>query len=445
MSRKKSSSIALPLTGLILLFLAGLYIAFSFSSKCSLAEAEAAIKADGRPTEIGAILPPDIPDGDNASVDYQAAANRLREEPRDDGDLFAQLTAAAADLIGDSPDPDALDRFRALYESGAVGEALAMIEDGALKEGYRNDLDFSLGVHLELPHISELISFAKILAATVRVQAADGDQAGAWDTALTALRLANALEEEPLLISQLVRIGTMKVAIESIRGLDYSAATPGHLAAVDGLLARFDNHEPLVAAIDSERLMGESFFSRSWDEIGPFVGGDHADWGTRIGMGAYRILPPLRHMDRAARNNALRAFAANLEQPFSPEDHSISGRIMEDVAAYNLVTRATTPAIFAFKKRMTVSFAESRVTRAGIAAIRFREQHGSYPADLAAIGGIDVTDPFTGQPLLYRPEGAGFSISSVGANFTDDGSPGNPGTSDDIRWRYVEPAAGGRR
>ncbi len=73
------------------------------------------------------------------------------------------------------------------------------------------------------------MSLSKILAATVQLQSADGDHAGAWDTALTSLRLANVLEDEPLLISQLVRTANINVAIESIRSLDYAVAPPSHL------------------------------------------------------------------------------------------------------------------------------------------------------------------------------------------------------------------------
>lgn len=444
MSKKRPTSAVLPWTGVILLLcLAAGYFALSVSSKRSLAEAEAAIKADGRPTEMAAILPPELPDAENARIDYQAAAGRLRNETRGDADLFSQLAEAAADLLGDSADPDALEKFRELYESGAVAEALTMIEEGALKEGYRNELDFTEGFNLQLPHLEELMNIAKILAATAQVQAADGDQAGAWDTALTALRLANALEEEPILVSQLVRLATMKTAIDSIRTLDYSAAPAAHLAEIDVLMDRFDNPDPMVAAVDTERLMAEHIFSASWSEIDLVTSADSPHWSEYIGRGAYRVLPSIRSMDRAAHSNALREYASNLAQPFSPDDLDLGRRIMRDMPPYNFIARATTPAIGAIKEHMTTGFAESRVTRAGIAAIQYKEQHGSYPPDLSAIGGIDVTDPFTGEPLIYRPESSGFTIMSVGANLSGETMSGKLVTPDDIRWRYVEASAAG--
>ena len=88
--------------------------------------------------------------------------------------------------------------------------------------------------------------------------------------------------------------------------------------------------------------------------------------------------------------------------------------------------------------------ANVRVVRAGLALLRHKAAHGAYPATLAEIDPEFLaeipSDPFTGQPLVYRPEADGFALYSLGENLQDDG--GTEETKDsyeskafDIVWR----------
>ena len=110
-----------------------------------------------------------------------------------------------------------------------------------------------------------------------------------------------------------------------------------------------------------------------------------------------------------------------------------------DVPSYSVITRITVPAFGAIKKHMTSLFAEARVTRAGLAVLEYQRQNGTYPADLASLGRDGLADPFTGEPLVYRPDNSGFTISRVGLNLTHDADGFAQGDSDDIIWRFSEP------
>ena len=275
---------------------------------------------------------------------------------------------------------------------------------------------------------------ARILAATVKLQAAEGDQAGAWDTALTSLRLANVLEDEPLLVSQLVRIASIRMAIESVRSLDHSAASATHLAEIDGLLASLVDPSPFVAAVDGERLVGEQFFGASVSEITQLTA-----LGTSIMRGAYQAIPPLRQMDRAAHSNAMREFAEAMGQPYSPSDLDLPRGIRRDVPIYLVISKMTMPAIGKFKNYMTDMFAEVNVTRAGLAVLDYQQQHGTYPTDLASLGRVGLLDPFTGAPLRYGADDKGFTIYSVGSNLIDDAVGAPPGEVDEIHWQHRDP------
>jgi hypothetical protein len=64
-------------------------------------------------------------------------------------------------------------------------------------------------------------------------------------------------------------------------------------------------------------------------------------------------------------------------------------------------------------------------SRTGLACRLYKNRTGQYPENLEAlVPGIlkDVpVDPFTGKPLIYRREGEGFIVYSLGSNERDDG------------------------
>ena len=63
--------------------------------------------------------------------------------------------------------------------------------------------------------------------------------------------------------------------------------------------------------------------------------------------------------------------------------------------------------------------------RTGLACRLFKSRTGQYPEDLAALVPGILTeapiDPFTGKPFVYRREGEGFIVYSLGSNEKDDG------------------------
>lgn len=83
--------------------------------------------------------------------------------------------------------------------------------------------------------------------------------------------------------------------------------------------------------------------------------------------------------------------------------------------------------------------AESRITRAGLAVLRYRAQQGHYPPDLAAVNMQNLVDPFTGKALIYRADTTGFTVYSAGPNQRDDNGVSDRYKGlDDIAWHFAE-------
>ena len=80
------------------------------------------------------------------------------------------------------------------------------------------------------------------------------------------------------------------------------------------------------------------------------------------------------------------------------------------------------------------------LARLGLLIEQHHARHAAYPDSLEAVadglGGEIPTDPFTGEPILYRPREGGFALYSVGPNWVDDGGEvGAWWPAGDIVWR----------
>ena len=81
--------------------------------------------------------------------------------------------------------------------------------------------------------------------------------------------------------------------------------------------------------------------------------------------------------------------------------------------------------------------AQKACTKAAILLRLFRMKHVTYPETLDTLAselvGKPLVDPFSGKGLMYRRDGNGFIIYSVGPNGADDGgAKTSSGPADDV-------------
>ncbi|MDZ7615658.1 MAG: hypothetical protein U1E05_01560 [Patescibacteria group bacterium] len=439
---------ALKWSGIAVVSLGLLYAVLLGLASRSLHRAYQALEADGRPMRLAEIVPPAIPDADNAALVYQAVVLLLRSEPAGEKDLFTQLDDFAAKMLDDPSDAEAAASFRKLSRNEVAMAVRETIERGTLKPGCRYELDYSQGAGMLLPHLAHLRSLSRILCATARVQAADGDHTGAWRTVVTALRFADAVKEEPILVSQLVRLAQFKMAIAALQAVAAQAVPSDSQAAeMAALLKSFDDHGPLVASLDGERLaLGEWAFGLGSDARQTL---EIPSWGVTLAT----FVRPLLRYDHAAYLGVMHAYAKNAVEPHSASDAELGDDLTGNVPRYCVLTRLLVPALSTIKVKFVATTAESRVTRAGLAVLRHRVEHGVYPATLAELSIQSLIDPFSQRTLIYRPGPHGFTLYSIGKNMTDDGgTPAKKGDtrsgdthSGDIVWQYGEPGGGQAR
>lgn len=81
-----------------------------------------------------------------------------------------------------------------------------------------------------------------------------------------------------------------------------------------------------------------------------------------------------------------------------------------------------------------------------LALLRFKQIHGAYPENLDQLLRANLLktlpmDPYSDKSLIYKKAGGGFTLYSVGENFTDDGGAGY---GDSWRWGWGDNGKGDR-
>jgi hypothetical protein len=430
---KKRMMAFLKWAGMGIVALAIVYAVLLGLANRKLRQAYAALEADGRPMRPEQVIPPAIPDSDNAALVYQAVVLQLRAEPGDDAktSLFDRMQQQAMVVEQAEVSSNTLAAFRQLSQRKAVVDALQKLEVGSAKPGCRYDLDYNLGVDMPIKHIQDASDINHILRGLILLQAADGNIGAAWNAVLTALRMADAWKAEPLLISQLYRVGQIERITDVIRRLcDSAPPTSDQAAQLDELLRKFDDNTPLIRAIDGERiiylepLLAETDLARrlKTSHITPFV------------MWIFARVTISFQFDHAASLNMCHAAANSAGQGYSTADDA-----RDATPYYCWMTRTLRPSFSAAKKRHIAMIAESRITRAGLAVLRYRAQQGHYPPDLAAVNMQNLVDPFTGKALIYRADTTGFTVYSAGPNQRDDNGVSDRYKGlDDIAWHFAE-------
>lgn len=435
---KKRTTKVLTWVGAFILVLALVAAVFLGTGRRSLRKAYEALEADGRPMTPEQVIPAQIPDSDNAALVYQAVVLQLQAEEAGEGGLLPEA-GALGDLItkGKADDED-LKRFKELMSRETVLQAMAQLERGTLKKGCRYDLDYSKGAEILMPHISHLRNLSRIVCGQALVAAAEGKEKESWDTVIVALRLADALREEPLLISQLVRIAQFAMTADTIQALT-KESLPGkeQYAEIVSLVGEFEEMEPFVRSLDGERILcGEWAFR----VFGPDMLYAVADTGSPP---QFQVLvfgfmfSVVKDQDHAAYLDAMRLQTAFATQPFSAESEAKYNAIDKDIPVYCILTRLLLPALGAARSRYFCTVSLARVTRAGLTALCQAGTSEGYPESIEGIKADGLIDPFTNRPLIYRKMESGFIVYSVGPDLNDDGGGAlEKWKKGDIAWRY---------
>jgi hypothetical protein len=449
---------------IVFLVLGLVYAGLVVAGNMAVRREKAALEAAGFPMRPEQVIPAAIPEKDNAAPLYNAAVKALKDVPFEgesvDGvassNLFDQLRLTAVAVRKNPDDAEAAKNFETLVRDPRVTDFLASVESASALPGYRQENDYSKGAEMSLPHVIDNLTVSQILAALALQQMRQGNTAAAWRTIETSFRFADTLRDEPLIISQLVRISSQVIAIEAMKDLAAVSAPPDEVSQkIQKQLSLSDQEKSMALALNGERIFfSEWAFSRHRPDLLKYVSivsdSSNEDQKTSYFPEAFLLFPYSSRWSAALFGPMvmpwdhalyLKTMSAMLAEPFSNET-ATADQSFEELPAYGVLTRLVVPALSRCRSSALYGNGASIVGLLGLKAIDYKQRRGSFPSDLQVLGAQDLVDPFTGEPLVYRPEPNGFLLYSVGPDLTDDGGReyDNKTKKGDIVWRYVEKA-----
>jgi hypothetical protein len=393
------------------------------------------------------IIPKEVPASENAAPLYTSAFALLKSESIEGKDLSYFVADAGRDYAMDPDSDDKRLAFEQALSNETFVQAFDLIQQATARSRCNFDLPYDQGALMLVPHVNGMLTIARILSPKILLETRRGAAQNAWQSVELALRMANALRDEPVLVSAMVRIALYQMALASVRTAAESFPPDDEIAArLAPLIAAADDLQPVLLAYNGEHLFfGEWLFDQNnaqrliqdaMDVGGPGLEPRYLAW-----LLSYR---PARQAEHAAYLRVLKQSTDDLSLPLSkapctPEPE----RTMQD-RWYGGVLHSFAPAFSRVRVTTAKLQANARVTQTGLALHRHKAAHGAYPATLAEVDpqflAETLLDPFTGQPLVYRTDGDGFILYSLGENLADDGgaeeTPDNRAAKAfDIVWR----------
>ncbi|MHC4248377.1 MAG: hypothetical protein ACYS9X_04550 [Planctomycetota bacterium] len=413
-------------------------------AKADIAEQLAAIRARGEPLTLAELAPPPVPDDENAAVIYEQA--------------FAMMPAVVASewsnpatkewfyvLSDDEPVEPHLPKVKAVL--ALYAKVLPLARKAMERPRCRFDNDYSKGVEVELPHLAHLRALARVFSGEAILHASSGRDDKAAESIACVVGLARAFDEEPLLISQLVKIAIASIGIGALEKIERGA--PLGDSARKRVIAEMQTlnfAEPMSVALEGERVM-------SYVGVGRLLSGDVDPLFAEEAREAQRNLPNTWE-DHArllkAETELIDASRLHLSEGI-PRVDAVIARLDPLAPSESPVSKMLMSALRAAFVRVGRATAIRDTAILGLSCEIFRSAEGRYPAKLDELAPEFVKelppDPFTGKPLKYelRDDGAAFIVYSVGDNLKDDGGVNDRSDKDDISWEGRAPTGGAER
>jgi hypothetical protein len=324
-----------------------------------------------------------------------------------------------------------------------------------------------------LPHLAFIKQTCQLLRLKASAELAAGHAEQGLQDVLLMLRLVNSIRDEPMVISQLVRVAGLELAMQPIwEGLAAHRWSDSQLQSLQAALQKYDFLADLRHGLEAEKVWGNLTIALFRDKQSPvsfssLLSEDgKADAWVKDAEKAFANVP--RDWFDAEQRNYNQVFDERLLAGFDvgkrrvypraieENDHQIDKKLRRNketvVKEHLAFARGFLPGLS--RVHLKLAGAQGSLDQAVIACAleRHRLANGQYPRTLNALVPRYLKqvphDLITGQPLRYQLTNDGqFLLYSIGWNEIDDGGElaflasgrGQEKKDGDWVWRY--PAA----
>ncbi len=385
-----------------------------------------------------------VPDAENAAPELLEAIAAWRH-------LDSNTPVLPANGSG-HPNPGAAWLASAGAELTSNAVPLAQIHAALERPRSRYPVNLQAGAALSFSHLAPAKQVAQQLASEARFAAETGDPERAATALLATLRTARTLEEEPLLISYLVRLADNAIAIDATQAvISRGPLSESGLHRLQQAFVAAESTNHLARAIAGERClildalnqpalkMFTAFAApgNSSPQLFPMIFARLYDLSGLKGDDLGFCLDRLDDLANGVARPRSEAIAP--QQELQAQIDSLSswrGRLRP-------LSRQTLPAFVKVLGKDLRSVATLRCAQTALAIERWRLAHGgSLPPSLNALVPEYLAavpeDPMDGKPLKYRVLSPGYVVYSLGEDGTDDGGKERvPGSGVTKGWDYT--------
>ncbi len=319
---------------------------------------------------------------------------------------------------------------------------LDLLYEGATLPACRFDINVMAGFSMQLSHLAQMRQAARMLKLDALRATENRDLPLAVHAVIACFAAGDALRNEPILMSQLVRIAVNDIAMSTLEWVfSRQPLTDDLLQELAQILPAFESLDAQAIALIGERCTGMSAFDQSATSLAGVSGMGRNIHGSvaTAGMGLYQAAG-LKTKDRQSFFTLLTEAIETAQLP--PHERQAADKRYQAMAnalpSTRLFTRMLAPGLGRTSHAFLRDLAHVRLAVTAVAIERYRLAHGKLPDVLDALTPDFLEtlpeDPYTARALQYRKLHKGYLVYAVGINLEDDG-----GQRERIKKRSSEP------
>ncbi len=421
------------IAGCLLVFVAlpAVFAGIAWHNKAVLDREIEAIRAKGFPATPGDLdkSRPAPPTEENAAETYSQSFEAIKKS--------APKWDSKTKQFNEKPKPGPLDE--ALHKEMEAylaenAEALRLLHEAASRPASRYPLDFSNGVQMLLPHLAKLRASVRLLRIEALVAAEDGDTGRALSAIQAALAAADSVRQEPVLVSQLLRIACHQITADAInRMLNTAAFSDAELTQLGAYLREAEDPGAFTRAMAGDRALGLASFDHPEQFLAESPEIQSLGLGAASALGTIISITGMAAGDRR-RYLAIMDEVITASQRPLPEAmalmNAMGPRIQDERTWIPSFTDSLVPGLVHLTEAFARDAAFVATAETAVAVERYRLANDNaiperleqlVPAFLPAV----PVDPFDGNPLRYQSNGNGYTLNGIYQNVPRD--PRNPG------------------
>lgn len=270
-----------------------------------------------------------------------------------------------------------------------------------------------------LPDLPHTRTAAALLRWDAVLASEDGDHSRAVDDVVAALNASRSIGDEPLLISQVIRIAARAIAAQSLeRTVAQAELTEEQLLRLQTAWAADADEPLLLQGLRGDRAAYDTLFRNLAD--GTLTPDALSGlWGSGVSFESYAwwLWRVRLHSERAYYVRWTTQAVEAARRPPHEQGPLLAALTLPEGSDMKLAPLFL-PAAGKVAGAWHRSMAEARCAVVGIACERFRQQHKRWPDTLLELGPAFLPavplDPYSAEPLRYRKLDDGVVIHSIG-------------------------------